>query len=86
MSRSCGVVPLANRVVRTRHVARVLTISARSNRSYLARNQWTDLPRDASFRCDSCDADGVVSLSLADILTSQQAPAGGGSLIDWRQP
>jgi hypothetical protein len=53
---------------------------------YLARNQRTDLPWDASYQCDSCDAEWVVPLSPADILTLQQAPAGGGSLIDWGQP
>ena len=42
---------------------------------YLARNQRTDRPWDAS-----------VPLSPADIPTLQQAPAGGGSLIDWGQP
>ena len=33
-----------------------------------------------------CDAEWVVPLSPADILTLQQAPAGAGSLIDWGQP
>jgi hypothetical protein len=40
----------------------------------------------ASGVADFSDAEWVVPLSPADILTLQQAPAGGGSLIDWGQP
>jgi len=51
-----------------------------------ARDQRTDLPSDASYQRDSCDAEWVVPLSPADVLSLHRAPAGGRSLVDRRQP